>query len=100
MKESAPNRWRFSLATIVFVMTLACLALGLFRALPANEEARHVCWWVAGMSGIATLVAIGPTLLRVAELRRRFDKRDSDLRAWSEEKRAAHRGGLESPAKE
>ena len=86
--SSGPSsRVRFSLASIMFLMTGVSLVLGLVRAIPIPDEFRQVLLIFGASWAVIGLIAAGPALFRYLELRRQVQAREAKLHAWVSEKR-------------
>lgn len=81
------SRVRFSLASIMFLMTGVSLVLGLVRAIPIPDEFRQVLLIFGSLWAVVGLIAAGPASFRYLELRRQTQAREAKLRAWVNEKR-------------
>ena len=86
-----PSRWRFSIGSLLMLMTVLSLALGLIRAIPMSEEMRQAFLVLGGMWAVVTLIVLAPAWFHFAEIQRRASAaREKELReCLSQAKRPA-----------
>ena len=80
------SRWRFSLGSILMLMTVLSLVLGSIRAVPMSDEIRV---GILGLS-IVTLLAMAPQWLRYLQLQHAVEEQKAKTQRWLEEFRASH----------
>lgn len=86
----SPSRWRFSLGSILLLMTVASLALGLIRAVPMSNEMRQAMLVLSLVWGLVALIVLAPLWLRYANLQRQVAARHTEMQRWLNEFRASH----------
>ena len=85
-----PSRWRFSLGSILLLMTVLSLALGWIRTVPMSGEMRLVMLWLSIVWGVVALFVLAPLWLRYGQLQRDIDAGKEKTKQWLKEFRASH----------